>query len=104
MRKRFTDTRHQDEHSGTVEGQCSDCFGDTNSFLNCSESNILVPFLTMLERKGLTSKHVCLPFEALLDQLIHQLKDGRNIHGRKKEFSTDSEKCRQRVLRNYKTA
>jgi len=39
-----------------------------------------------------------------IDQLIHQLKSGRNIHGRKKEFSTDSEKCRQRVLRNYKTA
>jgi len=42
--------------------------------------------------------------ESEINQLNHQLKSGRNIHGRKREFSTDSEKCRQRVLRNYKTA
>ena len=42
--------------------------------------------------------------ESEIDQINHQLKSGRNIHGRKREFSTDSEKCRQRVLRNYKTA
>jgi hypothetical protein len=42
--------------------------------------------------------------ESEINQLNHQLKSGRNIHGKKKTFSSDAEKCRQRVLRNYKTA
>ena len=39
-----------------------------------------------------------------IEQISAQLKASRNIHGKKKTFSSDAEKCRQRVLRNYNTA
>jgi hypothetical protein len=63
--------------------------------------NLLDKYKTEKELGDTTRKG---ELEIEIDQLYHQLNSGRNIHGRKKEFSTDSEKCRQRVLRNYKTA